>query len=401
MKNRYFLVIITVAVSIKLVLFVFALANAPGSKIMNDTDMYMKTASALASTGTFGVEQADGTIKYDTLRTPGYPLFLAVLHYRLGIPLDGIVFLQIILAVAAAFITYKTAVMIDPRIGLLSLAIMLFDPPVTIYSQMILTEILFLFLISVFMFEFTLYLKKRRLRDLIFSALILASGVYVRPIAYYLGIALTVFLIYANRRQGLKKIFGHCLIFLVIVYGLIGAWQARNYMRSGKADFTTVQNHTVTRRLVGSYSRNTDPATRGMAPLPYYANVTSRCLLSIMTRPGNLKFFRSEALTAAGLVLAYPWMVFWLTGFVAGISRIKNNVYLQFMFFVVLYFVTVSVVALMWLVGDRFRVPMAPFIAVISAYGWTAIWPLLRRRLVVLSGVGRKKMKEDGYGDTR
>jgi len=61
MKNKSFLIIITIAISIKLLLFVFALVNAPGSKIMNDSDVYLKTASALASRGTFGVKEETGS----------------------------------------------------------------------------------------------------------------------------------------------------------------------------------------------------------------------------------------------------------------------------------------------------------------------------------------------------
>jgi len=79
-------------------------------------------------------------------------------------------------------------------------------------------------------------------------------------------------------------------------------------------------------------------------------------------------------------VLAYPWTALWMAGFVWGITKVGRNLYLQFMFFVVLYFIVTSVGALMWDVCERLRVPMMPFIAIISAYGWINLLSLVRKQ---------------------
>jgi hypothetical protein len=44
-----------------------------------------------------------------------------------------------------------------------------------------------------------------------------------------------------------------------------------------------------------------------------------------------------------------------------------------FQLFTILYFTIVSIAGGMWVVGERFRVPIMPFIAVISAYGWMSL----------------------------
>jgi uncharacterized membrane protein YkvA (DUF1232 family) len=45
-------------------------------------------------------------------------------------------------------------------------------------------------------------------------------------------------------------------------------------------------------------------------------------------------------------------------------------VYYQFIFSIILYFVFITIAGDMWYSGERFRVPIVPFIAIISAAGW-------------------------------
>ncbi len=250
------------------------------------------------------------------------------------------------------------------------------------------------------------YLKNRNVNYAILSALILAAATYVRPISYYLGFAIALFIIYgmefqklipttenrqkiiakrfscANGKQNFKKAFAHAIIFGLIVYSLLGIWQIRNYIRCGDFAFSAVEQANLScNGLFRSYARNTDIHTKSMAPVPYYVNVSFRCLMSLMTRPGNFKYFQCEPLNLGSFVFSYPWMVFWLSGFMWGVIKIGKNIYLQFMLFIVFYFIAVSIGGGMWVVGERFRVPMMPFIAIISAYGWASlrdscrVWP--------------------------
>ncbi len=370
-QRRLIFIVVILAVVIKLSLFLFAAIHAPQGKLLPDSYGYLKLANTLATKGVFATQNENGVLSYEIFRTPGYPLFLAILNSILKVPLNGIILLQIAMTLAAAFITYKTALEIDERIALLSMVVILFDPPITIFSLTILTESLFLVLISFFMLNFTLYLKHKSTGFLIMSALILAVTTYVRPVSYYLGFAVFFFILYANKGKDLVRYLKHAVIFLLLVYSIIGLWQVRNYVRCHNAAFCSAeQSNMATAGLFKSYTRNTDSYTKGMAPLPYYINVSFRSLLSVMTKPGHFKYFKSEILSVAGYIFGYPWMAFWLSGFIIGAIRMKRNIYIQFMLFVALYFITVSVGAQMWIMGDKLRVSMMPFIAIISAYGW-------------------------------
>jgi hypothetical protein len=241
MKNsKYFFSIVAVAVLVKLLLLAFLVTHAPQNRFQNDSRDYLETAQVLSAKGVFAKANSDGSLRYELYRTPGYPVFLALLQGLMKVPLNGVILFQIFLAILAAWFTYKAAVQIDYRIAFLSAVIILYDPPVSIFSLLILSETLFLFLMAIFLFSFVLYLKDNKLTLVILSALIVAAATYVRPVSYYLGAAMAIFITYANIRVNFKRALIHALIFLVIVYGALGAWQVRNYKRFGQKTFSSV-----------------------------------------------------------------------------------------------------------------------------------------------------------------
>jgi hypothetical protein len=287
------------------------------------------------------------------------------------IPLSGIIFLQVLLTILVAWIVYKTALQIDSRIALLSAIIILFDLPITVFALKILTETLFLLLIATFIYTFIRYLKTGRTGFVLLSSLLVAMATYTRPISYFLGGGIAVFILYANVLKNFKKVFVQALIFLLIVYGLVGLWQIRNYRCCNEKFITSVaKSNFQTYGLVKGPQNNFD-----------YAYESWRSVLSLMTRPGTLKYFNSKPLAITAKVLAYPWMVLWMVGFLAGVYKMRRNVYYQFLLLVIIYFVGVSVINLSSAVSERFRVPIVPCIAIISAYGW----------LNLLNGVLKKK----------
>jgi hypothetical protein len=376
-NNRIFFLAVALALTIKTALFVFATVSAPESMFAADSGIYIETAKMLAQKGIFARGSGDN-IAFETFRTPGYPIFLAALHFVMKMPFVWVLAVQMILTIASAAITYRAAMEIYPKIAPLSAIIVLFDLPITIFSMMILSETLFLLLISVFMLLFIIYLRDRKIKFLVLSAFTIAAAAYIRPIAYYISATLVLFIAYADRRYGIKRAIGRAVIFAAVVFSLLGAWQARNYVRCGVIAMSSVEKYNLScNGLYKSYVRNEDPYTKGMTPPAYYVNVTARCLMSLMTRPGNLKYFGSDTLTALGKILAYPWTFLWIAGFLFGLTRLKGDIYLQAMFFMVISMSIASIGGVMWLVGERFRVPMMPFIAVISAYGWINV--ILRR----------------------
>ena len=105
--------IIIVALAIKLFFFGYAAVNAPLAKISPDTPSYLEPGMMLVEKGLFATERADGTLHYETVRTPGFPLFYGLLHGIMKLPDDGVVLVQVLLTVLAGIIVYFAAVKVS------------------------------------------------------------------------------------------------------------------------------------------------------------------------------------------------------------------------------------------------------------------------------------------------
>lgn len=371
--TKNFIIILLIALLIKLSLFIYAEIFSPQAKFQFDTDTYLNPGINLVQHGIFARQDENGNFQHELLRVPGYPLFLGILHKLFRIPFYGIIIVQIFSTILAAFITYKAASVIHHSLGYPSALIILFDPTITIFSSMLLAEALFLLLMSLFMFIFILYLKEVQFKYLLLSALVLVMAVYVRPAAYYLGIAISLFIIYAAMciHKNLKKSFIHAIAFFMVTYTLIGIWHFRNYQHSKENIFSsTNQINIETRGISTRYCKENYPVVKNM-PLPlYYLNTFSRSFLSLMARPASLKDFNKSKLKIVIAVISYVWIGFWLAGFLKGISKVQNNIYFIFLLLVISYFIFGSICSAPWAMGPRYRIPMMPFIAIISAHGW-------------------------------
>jgi len=313
-------------------------------------------------------------LKHSLYRTPGYSLFLAVTYRCLNLPLLSVIFLQIVLNILTAIVVYKTAVSTDRRTSLLSAAIVLLDLPTTIYSSMVLTESLHLFILSLCIYAFVKYIHNRRFAWLVASAFFLGVSVYIRPVGYYLGVAIGGFVLYLWGKDILTGI-AHAVFLLVFVYGLLGIWQYHNLKIYDKFIFSNIDNATVRMNgVIGRYARETDPKLRAMpAPLYYFVSVGNN-FLNLMTDPGSMKDFHSKGWKRFGDGFGYLFVAFWWIGLIAGLGQCRASVPGQFLLLVLLYLMAVSIVSTGWHVTPRFRVPMMPALAILSAQGWLALF---------------------------
>ncbi|MDD5680137.1 MAG: glycosyltransferase family 39 protein [Candidatus Omnitrophica bacterium] len=377
--NKVLILIIISSLAIKLAVCGYGIVNMPSYKFMPDTPTYIEPGINLIEKGVFATFTNDGRINYEIIRTPGYPVFLALLNKTLKCSFDGIIIVQILLITFAGYIVYRAAYELDRKIALLAASIFLFDLPVTMTSLLLLSESLYTVFIAVFMYLFLRYLKTRNIYVLISSAILLAIATYIRPISYYLGFCISAGLLFSLPASGFRKALAHCLIFFVVFYGLTGIWSYRNYVRTGTAEFSTIgkidlQNMGLTHK----YAREIRSKDIKTAPLLYYAGQATECINIFFTRPGTLKYLRSEPIKVLSKIFGYPWVVFWI----AGLFFVRyNKVTHLFLLFTILYFMAVSVVGVGLCVGSRFRAPVMPLISILSASGWIIIYPKIREIL--------------------
>jgi hypothetical protein len=400
MRNKeYFVIIVMGAILIKLLLFLLATVYVPQSKFLPDSSLYLKTADMLRMKGAFATQNTNGSLKYEINRTPGYPIFIALINGVLKIPLGGIIFIQQLLIILVAGIVYKTAEAIEPKLKFLSAIIILYSPTLNIYSLMILTETLFIFFISMFMFCYVQYLKNGEIKSLLLSSVMLVLASYVRPGCYFLGIIMTFFIIYANAPKDTKKTLQHALFFIFITYSSLGVWQLRNYQVAGVPVFSSIFfEDPIKNGLCHSFLRNTNHFKHhfryDIGPVLYYMDATWQSFWSFMSRPGSLKYFNCHALTVIGKVFAYPFMIFWMIGFLWGIINTGRNIYYKFLLLVIVYFVSGSILSDMLIATSRFRMPIMPYIAIISAYGWIKLISIFQKDKWYIFNIIDRKLKK-------
>jgi hypothetical protein len=376
-NKKLFTIVLIAAILFKLSIFVFGAIRVPESIFDSDSETYLLTAKTISTRGAFGVQELNGKIKYEVFRTPGYPVFLAIFHYLMKMPLLAVILLQLFLTVIGGLIAYRIALEIDYRLGILAMAIALFDPPTSVYSLKIMTEALYLPLLSLFIYTTIAYFKRRGIGLLILSALILVLTVYIRPIGYFLGIGVAIFMIYANIFKNYKKTLLHAAIFLIIVHSLLGIWQLRNYRSFKTLSFTSIADSNFKiHGLVKKAEKNDNPVIQGIN----YLGEAGQDFVNLMTLSGSLKYYNSKPFAILGKLIFYPFMVFWLIGFLIGCVKIKQNIYYQFLLWIMMYYIAVTLINISDAAGERFRIPMVSCIAVVSAYGWSIIRDFWVRR---------------------
>ncbi|MEA3305731.1 MAG: glycosyltransferase family 39 protein [Candidatus Omnitrophota bacterium] len=376
-RKKILLLIIIASLIVKFALFGYAAINAPSAKFMPDTATYMKPGINLVEKGVFATFDTNGEIKYEINRTPGYPLFIAFLNRILRLSPGHIIIAQILFITLAGYFVYKAASELDKNIALLSVFIFLFDLPTIISTLQLLTEALYTVFMAFFIFFFLKYLEKHTISTLIRAVLMLVIATYIRPVSYYLGICLAGGIIYVLFRRDSKKAIAGALVFLLVFYSLLGLWHYRNYVRTGDADFTVIDNQDLRHMgLTHKYERDGGFEKTKMSPLVYYLNHTARSVIQFFTLPGTLKHLKSRPLKIASKIYGYPWVIFWLIGiFFAEYDKLAY----RFLLLTVLYFAAVSIIVTGLCVGSRFRVPVMPFLSILSASGWMRITGKFRK----------------------
>ena len=376
--KKYFWIAAAVAVAWKLFLFVFITVHAPTAKLERDSYQYLELVPVLLSQAKFAVQTPSGGLQHEIFRTPGYPLFLAALQGGAKFSLDGVILAQVLLTLLAAWIVYKIAKQIDARIAYLSALIVLWDPVPSIISLRVMSEALFLPMIAAFYLYFIRYLNNGKLRPLLGAALMLVAATYVRPVSYYLGGAVAIFMIYANVPQNRKKCFAQAVLFLAGVYGLLGVWQLRNYLCCGETAFSSVIQHNFQHHglLTGgqqSLSENLMLTGRNLSAF-------TRGFFSLLFRPISFKYFNWVPLRILGVILSYPWNVLCAVGLAAGAFKMWKNRSCQFLLWNLFYFCSVTVLNVSTMAECRMRIPVLPCVAILSASGLFFLWGLAVER---------------------
>ncbi len=205
-----------------------------------DTASYLSLSSELVENGNF----ARGDLPEIT-RTPGYPIFL-IPGVLSGSPDIVTCILQIMVSCLTVYLLFKVALLIfdSRRVALLCAMLYAFEPLSVLFSNKLLTETLFACIVMLFLYYLTLFFKKQRIRHLLTSAVILSASVYVRPVSYFLPLAVggVIILSAIPRKNRDIKLLKYAGGFILLSIMLIGAWQIRNSVKTGYSGFSAISD---------------------------------------------------------------------------------------------------------------------------------------------------------------
>lgn len=199
-----------------------------------DSASYLNPAKAILETGSFSKSIENQEPMF--FRTPGYPLFVAsILSY---VSLEFVIVFQTVLFGLSSLLVYRIAMVWSGSVFLAraALLISLFDFARIYFSQVLLSETLFVFILWLSIYYLSRYMKLKGLINFYFFSLLMALATLIRPITIYLLPLLPLIPFMLNSNISRKKQLFVAFVSISIIAIIVGSWCYRNYLHTGVFD---------------------------------------------------------------------------------------------------------------------------------------------------------------------
>ncbi len=225
MRVRMPLALFAVALLVRLLfnIFVMGLENS-GLELFPDGKEYDALGLSLAEGSGYAQNQSP-----DTYRPPGYPLFLAAVYALFGHSIAVVKILQSILdAATCVMILLIGERLFTRRVGVIAGAIAAVYPFLIVYTGFVLSETLFVFLSTVFLYALVRFREDSSWRWVAVAGLLLGVMNLTRPATLFLPVLLFCWLwveMGTRRRAAVIAAALACWMLVPIL-----PWTVRNYL---------------------------------------------------------------------------------------------------------------------------------------------------------------------------
>jgi len=226
MKKRffylYFLMLFLELIVAAIILGRFGLDFYQGG----DSPGYMTIAKNFVEHGVFSFDNASPYIPTN-FRTPGYPLFLALIYLIFHSFIPAMFFGAIIAAFAAPLIYLIAGEIFSEKIAFMAGILSAVEPLGLFLGVSILTEGVFTPVLLFSVYCFIKYLKTSNQKFLWSAGALLGAATLIRPIMFYFWPIIVLFIFYKERFNW-RPAFRKAAIFVAIFFLILSPWLIRN-----------------------------------------------------------------------------------------------------------------------------------------------------------------------------
>lgn len=169
----------------------------------------------------------------ETLRTPGYPIFVAGIYALTG-NLFAVTFIQMILVVCIALLTYLLIFRITQNefYAVIGGTLFMINPTVMMNTFILMTDILFTFLLLLFVF--LIFSRLNLTKKSILLGILIGIMILVKPVViYFLIFAPLLFTFYHASKETWRKVAGIACLMIVSSGFILSPWIIRNKVQTG------------------------------------------------------------------------------------------------------------------------------------------------------------------------
>lgn len=230
-KAVVWIILIGLLLRVTIPLLAFFISNDVRNFHGIDTHSYIDCGISLADKGVFARQGVP-----ETFRTPGYPFLL--LPGILSGSLEPVTLaIQVVLGCLTIYLVFRISLLLFETAGpaLWAAAFLAVEPLTVITTSVLHTETLFAAYLALLLFYILRYLQDENWPNVVLAAIFTAACAYVRPVAYFLPLVLTFFLLvrFVQRKRWNRKTFLQIAVYFFMTYGAFFAWQVRNASQAG------------------------------------------------------------------------------------------------------------------------------------------------------------------------
>lgn len=277
-KHNGILIILLLGLIVRIVLYLILNVNDnPNSEFYlhifsqtSDANGYHQIALNLLNTNSFSGNSHTYIFDFftiDSVRTPGYPVFLAFIYLLFGVSPSLVIIFQIVMNLASIYLVYVIAAKLfsNKNVAIISAFLFSLDIYTLFFIFELYTETLFLF---IFLFSIVLFIKSIKshgVLQLIISGILIGFSALIRPIAIFLPVVFIAIIFLFDKHSASSKFLKNSALsipFLII----ISLWMVRNYNEYNHFGFSTISSANLYLfNAVITESNSTDKSTKQIA----------------------------------------------------------------------------------------------------------------------------------------